>query len=158
MRRREFVTLNARLAGALAARAPLRAQQSRSRAAVIIGVDKADNLPRLNGAASGARQVASWLHGEGFDTALFADGSGPVRVNDVYDAIARNVNRGTTEQLVIYFAGHGFISNYSEFWMLSNAPGNPNEAVSLRESIELAKASGIPNVVFISDACRSPGG
>src|SRR5439155_19192124 len=54
-----------------------------------------------------------------------------------------------------YFAGHGFISNYSEFWMLSKAPGNPNEAVSLRESVELARSSRLTNVVFISDACRS---
>jgi hypothetical protein len=155
MKRREFVTLSARLAGALASRAPLCAQQIKSRAAVVIGVDKAGNLPRLGGAASGARQVANWLDGEGFDVAIFADGSGPVRVNDVYDAIARYVHRGTVEQLVVYFAGHGFISHYSEFWMLSNAPENPNEAVSLLESIELARASAIPNVVFISDACRS---
>jgi len=121
----------------------------------VIGVDKAGDLPKLHGAASGARQVSDWLRGEGFNVTLFADGDGSVRVNDVYDAVAAIVNRGTTEQLVVYFAGHGFISNYSEFWMLSNAPGNPNEAVSMRESIELAKASAIPNVVFISDACRS---
>jgi hypothetical protein len=39
--------------------------------------------------------------------------------------------------------------------MLSKAPDNPNEAVSLVESVELARRSAISNVVFISDACRS---
>jgi len=39
--------------------------------------------------------------------------------------------------------------------MLSAAPDNPNEAISLIESVALARQSGIPNVVFISDACRS---
>jgi len=156
MRRREFVTRGARLAGVMASRALLSAPPAKLRAAVVIGVDKAGDLPKLHGAASGASQIADWLHSQGFDTTLFADGTGPVRVNDLYEAIARTVDRGTVEQLVVYFAGHGFINNYSEFWMLSNAPGNPNEAVSLRESIELAKACAIPSVVFISDACRSP--
>jgi hypothetical protein len=39
--------------------------------------------------------------------------------------------------------------------MLSGAPENPNEAVSLSESKKFAEDCGIPNVAFISDACRS---
>jgi hypothetical protein len=39
--------------------------------------------------------------------------------------------------------------------MLSQAPENPNEAISLTESGRLARETGIANVVFISDACRS---
>jgi hypothetical protein len=39
--------------------------------------------------------------------------------------------------------------------MLSNAPEDPNEAIVLEESIVLARETGIKNVVFISDACRS---
>jgi hypothetical protein len=65
------------------------------------------------------------------------------------------VSRGNLEQFVVYFAGHGFVNSYSEHWMLSQAPDNPNEAVSLVESVALARQSAIPNVVFISDACRS---
>jgi hypothetical protein len=57
--------------------------------------------------------------------------------------------------LVIYFSGHGVCVGFNEYWLLSGAPGDPNEAVTLRESWELAHRSGIPNVVFISDACRS---
>jgi hypothetical protein len=155
LKRRKFITLSAGLASALAVRPRLFAQDGRARAAVVIGVDKAGDLVKLKGAASGASQVANWLAGEGFDTKLLSDATAPVRVNDVYTEVAERINRGTLDQLVIYFAGHGFINHYSEFWMLSGAPDNPNEAVSLRESIELARVSGVPNVAFISDACRS---
>jgi hypothetical protein len=75
-------------------------------------------------------------------------------VRDLVDAIKVFVDRGL-DQLVIYFAGHGFISSTSEFWLLSEGPDDGNEAISLKESKDLARRSGIPNVVFISDACRS---
>ena len=88
-------------------------------------------------------------------SALRIDEGRPVRSSELYDAISAVVARGNLAQLVIYFAGHGFVNSYAEYWMLSLAPDNPNEAVSLRESIELARLSAIPNVVIISDACRS---
>jgi hypothetical protein len=73
----------------------------------------------------------------------------------VYDAVAEIANFPTAEQLVIYFAGHGFINNSSELWMLSNSPDNPNEAVNVLASISRARESRIRNVAFISEACRS---
>ena len=152
MKRREFVKLGSRLAGALASR------QLRSappvRAAVVIGVDKAGTLPKLKGAAAGALQMEAWLRGEGFEVVPKVDTTAPVKRDDIYEAIADIVDRGA-DQLVIYFAGHGFNRGFSEFWLLSGAPRNPNEAVSVIESTMLAKLSGIANVVFISDACRS---
>lgn len=100
--------------------------------------------------------MAAWLRGEGFDPVVeLVDDPEPVTVAQVFAAVRLLVDSGTIKQLVIYFAGHGFINGYSEHWMLSGAPDNPNEAVSLIESISLARQSGIPNVVFISDACRS---
>ena len=126
------------------------------RAAVVIGVDRAGDLRPLRAAAGGARKVAAWLRREGFDPVVeLVDDPGPVTVAQVFAAVRPLVDRGTVKQLVIYFAGHGFINGYSEHWMLSAAPDNPNEAVSLIESVALARQSGIPHVVFISDACRS---
>src|SRR5438552_610960 len=156
MERRDFLGAGIALTGALAVRS-VRAQPGNSnRAAVVIGVDKAGNLPKLRAARSGARTVAEWLKGEGFDVKLFVDDPNPVKASDLFAAINAFVNLGTLDQLVIYFAGHGFISGtLSEFWLLSEAPDNPNEAVSLNESCTNAQQSGIPNVVFISDACRS---
>jgi Caspase domain len=154
MRRREFI-LGAISSAALAVR-PARGQTTPlARAAVLIGVNKAGNLPVLRAASSGAHAMATWLNGEGFEVKLFVDDTNPVRVSDVFDAIDELVSRGTLDPLVVYFSGHGFLSGYAEHWMLSKAPDNPNEAISLVESVVLAKQSGISNVVFISDACRS---
>ncbi|OUL96277.1 caspase family protein [Paraburkholderia hospita] len=155
MERRDFLAAGFALTGALAM-PTVRAQSETRRAAVIIGVDQPVGLPRLRAARTGARTVADWLQGEGFDVKLFVDGENPVKASDIVAAITDFVNRGTLEQLVVYFAGHGFISGtLSEFWLLSGAPENPNEAISLAESCANAELSGIPNVVFISDACRS---
>ena len=155
MHRRFFLSLSAAAPAFWSARSLLAQPVAGPRAALVIGVDKAGNLPVLRAAASGARLVAAWLGGEGFDVKLFVDEGRPVRSADLYDAVSAAVARGNLAQLVIYFAGHGFVNSYAEYWMLSLAPDNPNEAVSLRESIELARLSAIPNVVFISDACRS---
>lgn len=155
MKRRQFVAAGLATASAMTPMRLFAQAVNSNRAAVVLGVDKPGNLPKLKAAASGAASVANWLSGEGFEVKLMTDGSQPVKVSDVFDAVAALVRRGTLEQLVLYFAGHGFISAYSEFWLLSGAPDNPNEAVSVQESIFLARQTSIPNVVIISDACRS---
>jgi hypothetical protein len=155
MERRDFLAAGFALTGALII-PTVRAQSEMRRGAVIIGVDQPVGLPKLRAARTGARSVSDWLQEEGFDVKLFVDGEKPVKASDIVTAITEFVKRGTLEQLVVYFAGHGFISGtLSEFWLLSGAPENPNEAISLAESCMNAELSGIPNVVFISDACRS---
>lgn len=158
MRRRDLLRLCAALPAALAARA-VNSQPAKTitRAAVIIGVDQPRGLPKLHAAASGAKMVANWLTDEQFKVQLLTDQTGPVRAADIFKAISDFVELGTVEELVIYFAGHGSVVGYGEFWMLSEAPHNPNEAVSFPETFELARLCGIPNVIFISDACRSTG-
>src|SRR3954468_8761805 len=114
-----------------------------TRAAIVIGVDKAGDLPKLRAAASGALAMGEWLSGEGFDVTTLTDANGPVRFADLFDAVKRNVDNAALTQLVIYFAGHGFVNGYSEHWMLSGAPDNQNEAVSLNESVFNARLTGI---------------
>ena len=155
MRRRQFL-----LTGALAGLAPMRSASSqpqpKQRAAVVIGVDKAGHLPKLRAAASGARQVETLLKAEGYDVTALVDDNAPVTVDGIFAAIDAFTRKGTIDQLVVYFAGHGFAAEYVEYWLLSEATRNPNQSVSLRESVQLARLySGIPNVIFISDACRS---
>ena len=154
--RRDFLALSGSAVCALVS-ASARSQPTNSlvRGAVVIGVDKAGSLPKLSAAAAGARNLGTWLEGEGFEVKLLVDDDKPVVFDDVYNAIEELVNRGTLDQLVIYFAGHGFLNNYAEYWLLSKAPDNPNQALSLVESMARAKRTGIPNVIFISDACRS---
>jgi len=134
-------------------RAP--AQGPSTRAAVVIGVNKTGNLPVLQAAVSGAKSVAAWLTDEGFDVTLIVDDTQPVTASAIKQAVTALVDRGTLTQLIVYFSGHGMSFGYNEYWLLTGAPDDGNEAVSVMECWELAHKSGIPNVIFISDACRS---
>lgn len=62
---------------------------------------------------------------------------------------------GNIDQLVVYFAGHGVNIRYGEYWLLSGAPEDTQEAVNVEGSVVLARQSAIPHVVMISDACRT---
>src|SRR2546428_12574205 len=95
MKRRDCLAAGITMAGAFAVR-PVRAQPGdSSRAAVVIGIDKAGDLPKLRAARSGARTVAEWLKGEGFDVKLFVDDENPVKANELFAAVNALVNRGT---------------------------------------------------------------
>ena len=126
-----------------------------TRAAVVVGVNTTGDLTPLESAAAAADVIAAWLKGEGFKVAKLTDAQKPVTAAAVTKAVTAFVNAGTYEQLVLYFSGHGYWKNNAELWLLSKAPGNADEAVSWVETIELARDSGIPHVVVISDACRS---
>ena len=155
MKRRDLLRLGAALPLAIATRG-IRAQTGAiTRAAVVIGVDRPSKLPPLNAAASGATSIASWLAAEGFEVKLFTDEEKPVAAADIFAAVDGLVNLGTLQQLVVYFAGHGCAVGTGEYWLLSQALHNPNEAVSISQCYERSRLCGIPNVIFISDACRS---
>ena len=131
-----------------------------TKAAIVIGVNKTGDLPILKDAAAGAGRVAEWLTSEGYQTQALLDektpgAPTPVRAHEVFSAVAAALEPGTCEQLVIYFSGHGYLNDGSEHWLLSDAPANPNEAISVEENIQLARDCGVPNVIFVSDACRS---
>src|SRR5271165_5716996 len=131
-----------------------------TKAAILIGVNKTGDLPVLKDAAAGAGRVAEWLASEGYQTQALLDEKTPgirtsVKAHDIFTAVAAALEPGTCEQLVIYFSGHGYLNDGSEHWLLSDAPANPNEAISVEENIQLARDCGVPNVIFVSDACRS---
>lgn len=125
-------------------------------AAVVIGVDAVGGgLPRLQAAASGAEEVAEWLRRSHYQVKLFTDREAPVERSQVFRAVADLVDGGTVERLVVYFAGHGFLKGpVEEFWLLSGAPSDASEAVNVVASGNMARYRGIPEIVFISDACR----
>ncbi len=127
------------------------------RAAVCIGIDHAGSMMPLKAAAKGADDFFKWATDQGCNTQKLVDGNGTrVSVGDIFDVVTTYVKAGIYEQLIIYFAGHGILSAPGvEYWLLSRAPENPNEAVNLFRSIEDARNCGIPHVVFVSDACRS---
>jgi Caspase domain len=130
-------------------------------AAVVIGVDRTGGLTTLKAAASGAQDVAAWLAQSGYEVTSFTDAPDKngnrkaVTRKEIFDAVSEYVGRDNLDKLVIYFAGHGYLRSPSEIWLLSGAPGDPSEAVDQTTSVDMARASNIPNVVFISDCCRS---
>ncbi|TDU80777.1 caspase domain-containing protein [Prosthecobacter fusiformis] len=127
------------------------------RAAIIIGVDRTGGMPPLRDAAKGARRFEDWALSQKFDSIhVFTDeDDSVVEVGAIKRAIKKMVDTGTFEQLVIYFAGHGVNIGYGEYWLLSDAPGDPQAAVNIRSSTWQAEYSGIPHTIFISDACRT---
>jgi hypothetical protein len=130
------------------------------RAAVIIGVDRTGLLQPLNDAARGAQRLHDeWAKGQKFASLkLLTDAGGkPVTAKAIKTAVEAAIKLGVG-QLVVYFAGHGINRQRGEIWLLSGAPGNPQEAVNVRGSEDLARTCGIPHVVLISDACRTVAG
>lgn len=129
-----------------------------TRAAVLIGVNRTGGLPMLNDAVAGARSMEQWALSQGFArkrVLLFTDETGPVDIGDIKKGIRSLVESGSIAQLIVYFAGHGVNIRYGEYWLLTDAPVDPSAAVNVEGSIVLARRSGIPHVVFISDACRT---
>jgi hypothetical protein len=129
----------------------------RKAAAVAIGVDRTGGLDPLKSAARGAQDVAAWLRSEGFEVECLTDGPGTsVTASSVSTAISRFATKPPTyDLLVVYFSGHGQWHTRADHWLLSGAPQNTAEAINLEGAMYTARKSGIPNVVFISDACRT---
>ena len=127
----------------------------RRRCAIVVGVNKTGGLPVLDSPSQGARAFGDWLASEGFEVTTITDAAVPVTPQQIAKAVETIVNAGNCHQLIIYFSGHGYWKNDGELWLLSDAPSDANAAVSWVETAEFAKDCGIPNVVLISDACRS---
>ena len=80
----------------------------------------------------------------------------PVKFSQVEKAVTAFVtNPPRYHLLLVYFSGHGYWHARADVWLLSDAPVRADEAINLTAAIDLAKHSGIPNVIFVSDACRS---
>jgi hypothetical protein len=127
-----------------------------NKAAIVIGVNKTGGLTPLQSAAAEAERVARWLRAEGFEVKTLTDAKRPVTSAAVVSAFEKVVTLPPRlHQLVVYFSGHGYWQSRSDIWLLSGAPTQPAEAINLRTAMDLARYSGIPNVVFVSDACRS---
>src|SRR5688572_19481447 len=109
------------------------------RAAVLIGVKKTGGLPVLQAVQQGIDLMKGWLEkqpgmrdpdGKLRIKVLSDDKGKPVTADQVQKSIQRFVKDGTIEQLLVYFAGHGANKSYNEYWLLSGAPDNANEAIN----------------------------
>jgi hypothetical protein len=127
------------------------------RAAVVIGVDRVKPMPPLSAAAAVATSVSAWLAREGYEVELLTDADdGRVSASQVEEAIGRFVTAPPRyRQLLIYFTGHGLWQGRADRWLLTDASRQSSQAINLNGAMELARYSGIDNVIFVSDACRS---
>lgn len=128
-----------------------------NRAAVLIGVQQAPELPELNAVWEGVELMRDWAEKQAFqDVEVIWDKEKGSKVTgeQIFSTVSKICDK-KIDQLIIYFSGHGILSNCNEFWLLSQAPRNTNEAISLRGSIELAQYGNVEHVIFVSDACRT---
>ncbi|MDQ3724317.1 MAG: caspase family protein [Actinomycetota bacterium] len=127
-------------------------------AAVLIGVDRTGGgLPVLRDAAASARRMEEWAQAQGMKhvVAITDEDGKSVDVSIIKKAIRDLTELGTVERLIVFFAGHGININRGERWLLSDAPNDPQAAVNVPGSADLARTGGIPYVAMISDACRT---
>jgi hypothetical protein len=110
----------------------------------------------LQAAISGARKMERWANEQGFKyVKVLTDEAGPLGIKQIKDAVKALEEKGTIEQLFVYFSGHGVNNHYSEYWLLSDAPDDKDEAVNVSGSMLLAEHCSFKHVIFISDACRT---
>ena len=115
-------------------------------------------LTPLRAAASAADDFGLWLEKrQEFDDVRVLTDRDPqklVTAKMVKDVVRDLLDSGPT-QLVGYFSCHGLLNGQSEIWLLSRASEDPDEAIDLTASRERSRLCRVPNVVFISDACRA---
>jgi hypothetical protein len=122
---------------------------------ISIGINNTEGLLPLAAAAKGAEEIAIWGNKQGYNVTLITDKTGKISQQQIFSAIHTIIQQQTCEQLLIYFSGHGLLKSPSqEIWLLSDAKINPNESINITASIDNARNSGIPYILFISDACR----
>lgn len=129
------------------------------RAAVIIGVSTSAGLAALTSAGPTARRLGKWLQqsSPGFDVTVITDDNGnKVTRSEIFRAICSYVDLPVRyELLLVHYIGHGLYQRRDNIWMLSDLPRDPAACVSVSQTLSDAQFCGIPNVVVISDACRS---
>ncbi len=156
MDRREFISSGASIVAAVSAGIDRVHAQGLRRAAVVIGIRDAAGLPQLKSTIPGANDIAEFLSGESYDVRLHTDETAPVEIGQIRRDIKNFVDQGNLDQLLVYFTGHGIRKTYrGEMWLLSQVLDFPDEAINLVESSEVCNYCRIPNITFVSDACRS---
>ena len=98
-----------------------------------------------------------WAHAQRIDhvEVITDEEERSVEIGMLKKAIRDLIELGTVERLIVFFAGHGINVNRGERWLLSDAPDDPQAAVNVPGSVELARWSAIPYVAMISDSCRT---
>lgn len=130
------------------------------RAIVLIGVSQTQaHFDRQVAVEAALDLMETWAREQGMPEdriVRITDGlNTPVTVGQITRWIRYFVEQDPVDRLIIYFRGHGCVIGRSAFWLLSDAPHDPNAAVNVEASLEAALSSRLKHVVFVSDACHA---
>ncbi|MAF48452.1 MAG: hypothetical protein CMM10_09325 [Rhodospirillaceae bacterium] len=124
--------------------------------ALVIGINRYHNLPRLRTAVADAEAIADVLKSKyGFSVSTLIN---PTRTQilDRLDNLRAKLNR--TDNLLIYYAGHGWLDNKADqgFWLPVDARKNfRSEWVANSSITGTLKAIKAKHVMVVADSCYS---
>jgi hypothetical protein len=124
--------------------------------ALVIGIDKYDELPDLNAAVHDARGVADALDARyGFRVTLLEN---PDRL-DILDALDNlRETLGYRDNLLIYYAGHGWLDEEANrgYWLPANAkPNRRARWLSNADLTDTLRTLQSKHVMIVADSCFS---
>ncbi len=123
--------------------------------ALVIGIDDYRELEPLDAAVRDARDIAQVLSEEyGYQATLLED---PTRYQILFHLDALRKSLGESDNLLLYFAGHGQIDSAGEgYWQPADAvPGDPGSWVANRQVAEILGAMEARHVMVVADSCYS---
>lgn len=136
--------------------APVHAQE---RHALVVGVDRYENIPSLQKAGNDARAVAAALEQAGFEVTSLIDSDR----RDMSRAVSQfSASLSPGDEAVFYFAGHGVEVDGRNYLLPSDVPGmRPgeelfliSESLAADDVLSAIQSSGARVSVMILDACR----
>jgi|GEM_PF-6055976 len=122
--------------------------------ALVIGIDNYRNIPKLQTATHDARAVAKLLQSAyGFSVKLLIDATRS-QISDAFDELRKNLTE--QDNLLIYYAGHGYLDTSSDrgYWLPADAEGNRRgnwlSNAALTDTVRAVRAK---HVLVVADSC-----
>jgi hypothetical protein len=133
------------------------AAKAQDRLALVVGIDRYDNVDDLMKAGNDARAVSDALVDVGFEVTALIN-LDERAFNRELAAFTSSIAPG--DEVVFYFAGHGIEIDGRNYLLPSDAPDSPSERVIRSDSIDAdevlreVQGAGASVAVMILDACR----
>ncbi len=156
-RMRNLVSLAARAEGTAGAKDdPIAGIAFGSYHALVIGINDYENLPKLKTAVNDAKGVSRVLTDDyGFKVTLLLEASR----GDIVEALDKyRETLGPQDNLLIYYAGHGWLDEDSDrgYWLPANAkPNRRTNWVSNATITDTLKSLAAKHVMVVADSCFS---
>lgn len=124
--------------------------------ALIIGIDEYENLPNLKTAVNDAQAIADVLADQYGFQVRFLKNPNRGEILDAFDEYREKL--GFRDNLLIYYAGHGWLDEEADrgYWLPADAKPNRRRFwVSNADIIDTLKTLQSKHVIVIADSCFS---